>query len=140
MMEHREMHSVKEYPTQDRTGEAPQECPHPSHGWNRQGHCIGAQVDIAQYQGYYATGHRKRRSNRDDKVGGGKHITRMDHKEDNNWDKDMMRSNARRSRSKTHKLSRSCEPILDMENIRYDNTDQGLDEPRPQRMAHDGYA
>ena len=62
------MHSVKEYPTQDRTGYAPPEGPHPSHGWHQQGHGIGAQVDIAQYRGYYATGHRERRSNRDDKV------------------------------------------------------------------------
>ena len=60
--------------------------------------------------------------------------------EDNNWDKDMTRSITRGSSSQTHRLSRSFEPILDAERGRYDNTDQGLDEPRQQRMAHDGYA
>ena len=59
--------------------------------------------------------------------------------EDNNWDKDMTRSNTRGSRSQTNRLSRSCKPILDIERIRYDNTDQGLDEPRSQKTAHDDY-
>ena len=47
---------------------------------------------------------------------------------DNNW-----------NRSWTNRLSRNCEPILDLERIRYDRNNQGVDEPSSQKTAHDGY-